>query len=1350
MLLKNNFSVATPWETRGKNPQNPLGLNSSPQKKVLSLVLCVAVMLSVMVLGAGAAFSDQADIENTEAVDACSALNIIGGYEDGSFHPERNIKRSEITKMICVALNAGNEPNVSTNVVPTFSDVRGTSAEWAEGYIEACVAQGIVSGVGGGRFNPDGNVTGAQLAKMLLVALGYNADTEKFTGNAWETNVNVRAAQKSLYKGLESMDTSAAVTRDQAAQMVWNAMQAYVVEYKTNIVTDANGNLSTQVVVQDKVVGGTNDKITLLRDKYDALVNIGTLVSIDKTDLRINMSAADAVASDSGLTNFSKLTTDYSGLMGQKVKVIFDANSADKVLGVFATDDNTVYNVIANQTSKSDDKVSFGGNSYSIDVTDGGIRTYVDGQFTGSTTLTELDSNYLNPNAYTFVDSDGNGRLDTLIVKTYNVAQVTYVDSAKIIAANKTYKFADENIADGLAKNDWVVITENLYNDNKDISKVDVQTATLDALRDNRNEAVYFDGAATMPKADYSEYQIGDTWYNGGEWTTGNAAVQSDRSENDLNAVKAGDSVDYVAVNGIMFYVKKSSGTETGRVANVALVVNTDDSTATVSEKAKLAFFNGKTAIVDVDKVYDASGKEVAFNTLTEGVVYEYTVSGNAYSFYPLKDGVTNDKYEEYYGDLTYRGDKTVDAGAITAMQGTNGKFDGMTIDDNAEVLLYNGTTTAQIIGKQLKSFANLTNIDGSRNGLLEDATAYAFSGDMNGLDRIGALALRVKNATDLSVINAQTWNHYGFILSDAKWVVLNKTIEYQIWNGSQTLTVQEDHNTLNDRQARTVIGYDTLDEIAAASSNATHVISDVRLLDKSIQNFTFSAITAVSNDNKTVKFANGDELDVSDATILYVDSDGKTGIQDGAIKKAIKDKNGDLLANALYIKSGTDAELLVVDQLTYLKSSAYETLVDSLYDNTNKVIYGANAVMDEAGTDDNQGSSTDGNFTYTTTDKSKLTVGTADIQGNGNVIFTVVPGSGVEASKTTFQWTVSVNGIPVENSTNEQGAVDSVSADKMNYVTTKVSAKDGDKITIALSNIVVTGASEDATAADINGMLTQENADVTLSSVPSGEIAVPKNASLTLPEGTNIAGETVIEGEGIVKITGNITVSGDADLSNVQPNIAADKTVTVSDGATLKIDAHTDGNLPSGTGTLEVAPGGTLKSVGTSEENEGQEVTFVGTDSNARIMTAAGTSVKITLSDSGSHKMTITGNASIPVGQIWYTMFGSGKDKTKGIDTTLENGTLTVNGTLKLASGTTGTTFTVDNGAKVVVGKGATVTVAAKAILTVSGQNAFVGTDNTSTLSVTKKADSQTISGVTGVDHDSTKDYTWNSTTWN
>ena len=35
------------------------------------------------------------------------------------------------------------------------------------------------------KFAPNGNVTGVQLAKMLLVSLGYKSENEGFTGNAW-------------------------------------------------------------------------------------------------------------------------------------------------------------------------------------------------------------------------------------------------------------------------------------------------------------------------------------------------------------------------------------------------------------------------------------------------------------------------------------------------------------------------------------------------------------------------------------------------------------------------------------------------------------------------------------------------------------------------------------------------------------------------------------------------------------------------------------------------------------------------------------------------------------------------------------------------------------------------------------------------------------------------------------------------------------------------------------------------------------------------------------------------------------------------------------------------------------
>ncbi len=44
------------WENCGKFLGNPLYIKGFPQKKVLSLVLCFAMMLSVMVVGAGAVF----------------------------------------------------------------------------------------------------------------------------------------------------------------------------------------------------------------------------------------------------------------------------------------------------------------------------------------------------------------------------------------------------------------------------------------------------------------------------------------------------------------------------------------------------------------------------------------------------------------------------------------------------------------------------------------------------------------------------------------------------------------------------------------------------------------------------------------------------------------------------------------------------------------------------------------------------------------------------------------------------------------------------------------------------------------------------------------------------------------------------------------------------------------------------------------------------------------------------------------------------------------------------------------------------------------------------------------------
>ena len=144
-------------------------------------MLCVAMLLSVMVMSTGAAFPDQDKIQNAEAVDMATALGIIDGYEDGTFRPAENIERGEAVKMISAMLNGGRDA-VQETTESSYTDVLGSDDAWANKYIEYCTARDIVSGVGEDRFAPASDVTGTQLAKMLLVSLGYDADKEGYQG----------------------------------------------------------------------------------------------------------------------------------------------------------------------------------------------------------------------------------------------------------------------------------------------------------------------------------------------------------------------------------------------------------------------------------------------------------------------------------------------------------------------------------------------------------------------------------------------------------------------------------------------------------------------------------------------------------------------------------------------------------------------------------------------------------------------------------------------------------------------------------------------------------------------------------------------------------------------------------------------------------------------------------------------------------------------------------------------------------------------------------------------------------------------------------------------------------------
>lgn len=403
-------------------------------KKVLSLVLCVAMMLSVMVMSTGAAFPDQDKIQNAEAVDMATALGIIDGYEDGTFRPAENIERGEAVKMISAMLNGGRDA-VQETTESSYTDVLGSDDAWANKYIEYCTARGIVSGVGEDRFAPASDVTGTQLAKMLLVSLGYDADKEAYQGTTmWSVNVNTDAVAAGLYAGIETLDMSAPLSRDNAAQMIWNALNAETVVY----LTSTTGPVTT----------GT----TLLAQAFSARVDTGILTSISNYNRDTGVytyviepadSSGQIIATAADIVVES--TVDYSDLFAMNVTVVRDGRDA---LNIWAEADDVIVEAVWGDV----DNYNVGDTTITID----GTQYRIDNNPNTNNLLRCAFNDYNNGNpgireqyAFRAIDTDNGGDIDTIVLYPYTVLKVEDVDNdsftAGAIGADDAKLFVSQN-----------------------------------------------------------------------------------------------------------------------------------------------------------------------------------------------------------------------------------------------------------------------------------------------------------------------------------------------------------------------------------------------------------------------------------------------------------------------------------------------------------------------------------------------------------------------------------------------------------------------------------------------------------------------------------------------------------------------------------------------------------------------------------------------------------------------------------------------------------------------------------------------------------------------------------------
>ncbi len=230
-------------------------------RKVLALVLAVATLMSFAVVANAAVDFDDADkisTANTMAVDILQTLKVINGKTDTTFAPQGNVTRAEIAKMIAFIMNGGKDIGELYKDSCTFAD---SKTHWAAGYIGYCVTMGIINGRSETVFAPQDNVTGTEAAKMMLCALGYDAGNKGMTGTNWAGNTLNLADSKNLFNKVLTSPNQA-LTREGAAQLLWNGMQNKTISYPG----------ASTIIVQGVTVvqGGTETESTntLMAQKF--------------------------------------------------------------------------------------------------------------------------------------------------------------------------------------------------------------------------------------------------------------------------------------------------------------------------------------------------------------------------------------------------------------------------------------------------------------------------------------------------------------------------------------------------------------------------------------------------------------------------------------------------------------------------------------------------------------------------------------------------------------------------------------------------------------------------------------------------------------------------------------------------------------------------------------------------------------------------------------------------------------------------------------------------------------------------------------------------------------------------
>ena len=210
-------------------------------KKIISLLLVLVMVFSLTVFASAASVpNDVYHSKNREAIETLYHYGILEGHGNGKYMPKDTLTRAEACAMITRAMLV--DENIYASYRSYFSDV---TRAWYRKYVDTAVRNDYMHGYGNGMFGPEDKVTYAQFATIVLNMLGYNAP---MLDGTWPENTESIADVLKIYYNTTEHKLDDAITREDAAQMIYNALDCYVVEWVRGEIRRTSATLADIIV----------------------------------------------------------------------------------------------------------------------------------------------------------------------------------------------------------------------------------------------------------------------------------------------------------------------------------------------------------------------------------------------------------------------------------------------------------------------------------------------------------------------------------------------------------------------------------------------------------------------------------------------------------------------------------------------------------------------------------------------------------------------------------------------------------------------------------------------------------------------------------------------------------------------------------------------------------------------------------------------------------------------------------------------------------------------------------------------------------------------------------------------